>query len=81
MSKKELAEKLGFDFEEVKDILSEETLRSFEQNRIIGGVEPTFGAATCLPPPPPPPTLDYCTPTLSDCGVQSPACMPIDWRC
>jgi hypothetical protein len=37
MSKKELAEKLGFDFEEVKDILSEETLKSFEQKEIRGG--------------------------------------------
>jgi len=37
MSKKELAEKLGFDFEEVKDILSEETLKSFEQTLVVGG--------------------------------------------
>ena len=42
MSKKELAEKLGFDFEEVKDILSEETLKSFEQKTIVGG-EPVDG--------------------------------------
>jgi len=49
MSKKELAEKLGFDFEEVKDILSEETLKSFEQNVILGG---EGVLTTCEPPQP-----------------------------
>jgi len=37
MSKKELAEKLGFNFDEVKDVLSEETLKSFEQKNTFGG--------------------------------------------
>ncbi len=49
MSKKELAEKLGFDFDEVKDILSEETLKSFEQNSIIGGDEPVDGEICQIP--------------------------------
>jgi len=47
MSKKELAEKLGFDFEEVKDILSEETLKSFEQNEIKGG-DLVFTDCSCI---------------------------------
>lgn len=82
MSKKELAEKLGFDFEEVKDILSEETLKSFEQNYVVGGEDPTFGMP-CLPPPPPPPSqAGWCHPFDSNCTpIQSPACIPIDWSC
>ena len=36
MSKKELAEKLGFDFEEVKAVLSEETLLSMQKTEIRG---------------------------------------------
>jgi hypothetical protein len=61
MSKKELAEKLGFDFEEIKDILSEETLKSFEQNSVVGGEEPTQDSS--CPVIVTPPLLD------STCGV------------
>jgi len=59
MSKKELAEKLGFDFDEVKGILSEDTLKSMEKlNTIKGGIQggcaPTFNSQCfCTPDPPP----------------------------
>jgi hypothetical protein len=74
MSKKELAEKLGFNFEEVKDILSEETMKSFEQNEVKGGEETNWGPLCASVPPPPPEPEPIPTP---DPGPPTQACIPL----
>lgn len=40
MKKEKLAKKLGLDYNEVKDLLSEDTLKSMELNEIKGGDAP-----------------------------------------
>jgi len=46
ITKKEKAEKLSLNFDEVKDIFSEETLSAIEKAEIKGG-EPSFPQCTC----------------------------------
>jgi len=62
MKKKKLAKKLGLDYDEVKDLLSENTLKSMELNEIKGGENQAVDSC-CLPPP-----LDsICHPTIVTC--------------